>query len=243
MAPMGASSAGAAGSAGRLEVTEPLGAGEVLGAALREYGRHPLTYVSIGAVEALAGLSTYAAFGIPTVVGLAIVAVAFVACFAATVSVASGWSRHEALIRMQAAAPALAGLVLIVGVPATLGRIDAVLTLLAIVWLSITSFAVPIVMREQRDERVGWRGMLVALRRSFGLAQAAFMHAVLVVFILYAVTVLITSLLAGALDNWGDQGELAAFVISRAVLVPIVFIGLAMLYLNQRARLRGSAAA
>ena len=137
---------------------------------------------------------------------------------------------------------ALLGLTVIVGVPATLGRVDALFTLLAILWLAITAFAVPIVMREQRDgHRVALSGMLVALRRSLAMSQTAFFHAIVVVLLLYVVTVLITSLLASSLGNFGDQSELAAFVISRAVLVPIVFIGLAVLYLDQRARMLGVA--
>ena len=229
-------------SADGLEVDAPLRAGEVLAHVFREYGRRPLTYVAIGAVEALAGLTTYSGTGIPLIVGIAIVAVAFVACFAATVSVSSGWSRPDSLSRLRNGFVALLGLTVIVGVPATLGRVDALFTLLAILWLAITAFAVPIVMREQRDgHRVALSGMLVALRRSLAMSQTAFFHAIVVVLLLYVVTVLITSLLASSLGNFGDQSELAAFVISRAVLVPIVFIGLAVLYLDQRARMLGVA--
>ena len=228
-------------SAERLDVTEPLGAGEVLASTFREYGRRPLTYVAIGTVEALAGLTTYSGSGIPLIGGVVIVGVAFVVCFAAAVSVSSGWSRHESLQRLRNGAAALAGLTLIVGLPATLGRIDAIFTLLAILWLALTSFSVPIIMREQREgRRVGLHGMLVALKRSMTMSQTAFLHALAVVLILYVVTVLITSLLAGALGNFGDQTELAAFVISRAVLVPIVFIGLAVLYFDQRTRMFGA---
>ena len=225
----------------RLEVEQPLGAGELLARAFREYGRRPITYVAIGAVEALAGLASYSEWNIPLVGSIALVAVAFVACFAASVAVASGWSRQETRRRLGNAWVALAGLVVIVGLPATLGRIDALFLILAIIWLALTGFAIPIVMREQREERrVGMRGMLTALKRSLALSQVAFFHAIGVVLILYVVTVLITSLLAGALGNFGDQSELAAFVISRAVLVPIVFVGLTVLYLEQRHRWLGS---
>ena len=233
----------AAMSVQRLEVSEPLGAAEVLASAFREYGRRPVTYVAIGAVEALAGLTTYSGSGIPLIVGVLIVGAAFIACFAATVTVSSGWSRADSMGRLRNAAVAFVGLALIVGLPATLGRIDAIFTLLAIIWLSLTSFAVPIVVLEQRKgKRVGLYSMLVALKRSLAMSQIAFLHALVVVLILYVVTVLITSLLAGALGNFGDQTELAAFVISRAVLVPIVFIGLTVLYLDQRTRMLGGAA-
>lgn len=230
----------AAMSAETLEVSEPLGAAEVLATSFREYGRRPVTYIAIGTVEALAGLTTYSGSGIPLWVGVLIVAVAFVACFATAVAVASGWSRADGVARLRNGAVGLVGLIVIVGLPATLGRVDAVFTLLAILWLGLTSFSVPIIMREQRDgRRVGLHGMLVALKRSLAMSQVAFMHALVVVLILYVVTVLITSLLAASLGNFGDQTELAAFVISRAVLVPIVFIGLTVLYLDQRARMLG----
>lgn len=223
-----------------LDVEAPLRTGEVLAHAFREYGRRPVTYVAIGAVEALAGLTTYSGTGIPLIVGIVIVAVAFVACFAATVSVASGWSRSDSVQRLRNGFVALIGLTVIVGIPATLGRIDALFTLLAILWLAITAFAIPIVMREQREGHpVAFSGMLVALRRSLVMSQTAFFHAIVVVLVLYVVTVLITSLLASSLGSFGDQSELAAFVISRAVLVPIVFIGLAVLYLDQRVRMLG----
>ena len=196
-------------AATELNVDQPLGAGEVLATAFREYGRRPLTYVAIGSVEALAGLTTYSEWNIPIVASIAIVAVAFVACFAASVVVASGWSRPEGLARVRNSWIALLGLVLIVGFPATLGRIDALFTLLAIVWLALTAFAIPIVMREQSDERrVAASGMLIALRRSLALSQAAFFHAIGVVLILYVVTVLITSLLAGALATSETRASL-----------------------------------
>lgn len=225
---------------GRVLVDRPLGAGEVLAAVFREYGRRPITYVAIGAVEAFSGLATYSGSGIPLFFGIAIVAIAFVACLAVTATVAGGWSRSESAARLRNGGVALAGFTLIVGFPATLGRIDALFTLLAILWLALTAFAVPIVIWEQREGRpVRLSGMLVALKRSFVLSQAAFFHALGVVLILYVVTLLITSLLAGALGNFGDQGQLAAFVISRAVLVPIVFIGLIVLYFDQRYRQLG----
>ena len=225
-------------TAERLEVDESLSAGEVLATTFREYGRRPITYVAIGTVEALAGLATHSGSGIPLAVGLLIVATAFIACFAVTTAVASGWSKETAIERIRNGAPALLGLVLIVGVPATLGRVDALFTLLAILWLAISAFAVPIVICEQREGRpVALTGVLTALKRSLNLSQAGFLHALVVIFILYVVTVLITSVLAAALGSFGDQGEFAAFVISRAVLVPIVFVGLTVLYLDQRQRL------
>lgn len=226
-------------SAHRLEVDHPLGAGEVVATTIREYGRRPLTYVAIGALEALAGLTTYSGAGIPLAVGLVIVAFAFVLCFALTTVVSGGWSQAESIARLKNAGGVLILLAVIVGLPATLGRVDAIFTLVAILWLSIVGFSIPIVIREQ-TESVTLRGMMGALRRSVVFSQAAFLHAIGVVFILYLVTVLITSLLAAALGSFGDQGELAAFVIARAVLVPILFIGMTVLYLDQRGRLLGT---
>lgn len=229
--------------ADKLEVDHALGAGEVLATAFREYGRRPLTYVAIGTVEALAGLATYSGSGIPLAAGLAIVALAFVFCFAVTVAVTGGWSREESIARLRNGAGVLVLLAVIVGLPATLGRVDALFTLIAILWLSIVGFSIPIVIREQRgSDPVTMRGMTTALRRSVAFSQVAFLHAIGVVLILYLVTVLITSILAVALGSFGDQSELAAFVIARAVLVPILFIGMTVLYLDQRERLLGAGA-
>lgn len=223
----------------KLEVDEPLGAGEVLATTLREYGRRPVVYVTIGLIEALSTLTTHSGSGIPRVVGLAVVAVAFVVCFAAAVCVSSGWTLAEARSRIWNAAPALAALVLFIGVPQTLGRIDVFFIMVAILWLSMTSSTLPIVMLEQRDGvAVKLPGMFIALRRALSLAQPAFFHSLSVVFILFLATVLITGLLGASLSSFGDQSEFAALVISRAVLVPVVFIGLVVLYLDQSARAR-----
>ena len=225
----------------KLEVDEPQRAGEVLAAAFREYGRRPVTYVTIGAVEALASLANYEGVGIHPAAGYAIAAIAFLACFTVTVCVASGWSFAEARARIRNAVMALAGLAFVVGLPQTLGRFDAVFILIVILWLAVTAFAIPIVLHEQTPGRpVRIPGMFTALRRSMTLSQVAFLHAALVIAILFAVTVLITTVLVGALNNFGDQGQLAAFVISRAVLVPVVFIGLFALYLEQKQRQRVS---
>jgi hypothetical protein len=226
----------------KLEVDEPLGAGEVLATAFREYGRKPITYVAIGAIEALSGLTTHPRAGIPTALGIAIVAAAFVVCFVATVCVASGWSFPDARVQAGNAVGALAGLVIIIGVPQSLGRVDVFFVLVAILWLAVTSSAIPTVMLEQRiGHPVKLPGMFIALRRALSLAQLAFWHALAVVFILFVVTLLITSVLGAALASFGDQSELAALVISRAVLIPVMFIGLVVLYLDQRARALASA--
>ena len=225
----------------KLEVDEPLRAGEVLAAAFREYGRRPVTYMSIGVVEALASLASYEGVGIHPAAGYAIAALSFLACFTATVCVASGWSFADARARIRNAFVALAGLAFVVGLPQTLGRFDAVVILIVILWLAVTAFAIPIVLYEQHPERpVRIPGMFTALRRSMTLSQVAYLHAALAVAILLAVSFLVTIVLVNALNNFGDQGQLAALLISRAVLVPVVFIGLFVLYLEQQQRQRAS---
>jgi hypothetical protein len=226
----------------KLQVDEPQRAGEVLAAAFREYGRRPVTYVTIGAVEALASLVTRDGAGIHSFAGHAILMIAFLACFTVTVCVASGWSFVESRARTRNAIVALAGLAFVVGLPHTyLPRYDGLFILISPFWLAVTAFAIPIVLHEQRPGRpVRIPGMFTALRRSMMLSQVAFLHAVLVIAILLAVTFLLTTVLVGALNNFGDQGQLAALVISRAVLVPVVFIGLFALYLDQRQRQRVS---
>ena len=80
----------------KLEVDEPQRAGEVLATAFREYGRRPVAYVTIGAVEALASrLANPEGVGIDSAPGHAIIAIAFLVCFTATVCVASGHGDSE----------------------------------------------------------------------------------------------------------------------------------------------------
>jgi hypothetical protein len=102
--------------------------------------------------------------------------------------------------------------------------------LLAFGWLAFVGLIVPVVMIES----AGWRG---AFPRAFRLARADYVHALGSLATLAILFFLTRLMLALLLRGASDQAERVAVFLADLVLAPIMFLGSALLYFDQVARL------
>jgi hypothetical protein len=100
-----------------------------------------------------------------------------------------------------------------------------------VIWLGLVGLAVPVAVVE--GARVG-----TALRRGFQLGRADLVHAVgsvAALVVLFALTRLVLALL---LDSQAENTVRTAIFMADVVLAPLLFLGSALLYVDQNARLR-----
>ncbi|MGH2996477.1 MAG: hypothetical protein ACRDM9_09190, partial [Gaiellaceae bacterium] len=94
-----------------------------------------------------------------------------------------------------------------------------------------------IAMLERDPDGEGWFGRLsYALYRSVALARAEYLHAVGVVAALVLLSLLLGILLAAALVGFAENGRVVSAALAQVVLAPFFFLGLSVLYFEQRAR-------
>lgn len=211
-----------------LEIDKPLRLSELLGAAIRLYGQRPLVFFAIGLIQAGAFVAAQA---LPLGGGLAVVSLAFVFAFAIVTRVVSGDRLGTALAATARALPSLVLLAVVVGVPFTLGSSVILLWIVAVLWLALTAFAIPVLMLERE-------GIAMSLRRTIDLARIEFLHALGVTAALFLIDLVIGILLARALSGYADQTQIAAIALTQLVLSPFFFLGLTVLYFEQQARAR-----
>jgi hypothetical protein len=214
-------------------IERPLKLGEVLAETVRLYGERIWTSVGLGlfvALTLLLGAATghFAGF-------VAVFSLAFTAAWAVAARLVAGDRFGEAWAQVALRAPVLLVLTFIVSVPFALSRIDPLLLLLAVFWLGLTGFAIPVAMLEREDG--GWHRQLgFVLQRSVTLARAEYLHAVGIAAALVIVYILFGQILLQALLGFADNGRLASTVLVEIVLAPFFFIGLSVLYFEQSAR-------
>lgn len=113
----------------------------------------------------------------------------------------------------------------------------AFLTLLyvlpAVAWLALVGLAIPAMVIERL-------GVGEALRRGVALARADYLHALGSLATLAILFGLVKLMLALLLRDLGESGERGALGLSDLVLSPLLFLGGALLYVDQAARV-GSA--
>jgi hypothetical protein len=102
--------------------------------------------------------------------------------------------------------------------------------LLAFGWLAFIGLVVPAVM----IENVGWRS---AFGRAVRLARADYIHALGSLATLAILFFLTRLMLALLLRDASDQAERIAIFLADLVLAPVMFLGSALLYFDQAARL------
>ncbi len=109
----------------------------------------------------------------------------------------------------------------------------AFLTLLyvlpAIAWLALFGLVVPVLVLERP-------GIGAALRRAVQLARADYVHAIGSLATLVILFGLVKLTLALLLKDLGDAGERAALGLADLVMSPLLFLGAALLYVDQKAR-------
>jgi hypothetical protein len=103
----------------------------------------------------------------------------------------------------------------------------------ALAWLALFGQAVPVVM----IERLGFRPALERARR---LALADYVHALGSLCALAIVVAVSELTLIALLRSQGDSGQRVAHVLADVVLSPLLYLGGALLYLDQAARVGSS---
>jgi hypothetical protein len=103
----------------------------------------------------------------------------------------------------------------------------------AVAWLALVGLVVPVLVIERR-------GTVGALRRAVELARADYVHALGSLATLVILFGLVKLTLALLLRDLGDSGERAALGLADLVMSPLLFLGAALLYVDQAARV-GSA--
>ena len=99
-----------------------------------------------------------------------------------------------------------------------------------LLWLAALGLVVPVVVAEAIPVRA-------ALPRAWRLARADYLHALGSLFTLGIVVVLSQSVLVFILRGFGGAAEAVALFLASIVLSPLLFVGTALLYVDQAARL------
>jgi hypothetical protein len=110
-----------------------------------------------------------------------------------------------------------------------------VFVLPGIAWLAFAGLAVPVAVIERT-------GLRASLARGVALARADYVHALGSLATLALVYFLTRLVLVFLLRGTGEQTERIAVFLADVVISPILFLGAALLYFDQAARLVGSAA-
>ena len=105
----------------------------------------------------------------------------------------------------------------------------------AIAWLALVGLVVPVLVLERP-------GVRPAFRRAIQLARADYPHALGSLATLVILFGLVKLTLALLLRDLGDSGERAALGLADLVVSPLLFLGAALLYVDQAARVRSSPA-
>jgi hypothetical protein len=100
-----------------------------------------------------------------------------------------------------------------------------------LVWLGALGLAVPVLIVEEIPVRA-------ALPRAWRLARADFVHALGSLFTLAVVVLLSQSVLVFTLRGVGDADRYTALFLAGVVLSPLLFVGSALLYVDQSARVQ-----
>jgi hypothetical protein len=128
--------------------------------------------------------------------------------------------------RRSAAIALVTGIVVLIPAAALTGWFD----LLAVAWLAFAGFVVPVAIAE----RTSFRETFVRAR---SLSAVDFVHALGGLAALAICYALVRLALVVLLRSQGDQAERLAGALADLVLSPLLFLGAALLYVDQRARL------
>jgi hypothetical protein len=221
------------GPAGGLD--RPLRLGELLAETTRLYGARLWAGVGLGAVTAA---SFVLGVLLPEAAAVALLSVSLAFCWAAATRLVAGDSFAEAWAQVALRVPALLVFTVVATVPFALALSQQLLLVLfAVLWLAGTGFGIPVAVMERPAEqldflhRLGW-----LLRRSLALARAEYLHAAGVIAALVILYLFLSVILFGLLRGFAENGDVAAAAIAQVVLAPFFFLGLAVLYFEQRAR-------
>jgi hypothetical protein len=196
--------------------------GQLVAESIRLYGRHFLRTLPLGVIVAAINQLTVGANRF--VVGGVLLATAPV--FSAAYAYACALEPKRSVPwRSWVVAIAAGSLVF---VPAAL--LFPWFALAAVLWLALVGLAVPAAIREGTS----FSG---SLRRGFELGRADYVHAAGSLATLVVLFFLVRVGLALLLESQADNTVRTAIFLSDAVLAPLLFLGGALLYVDQEARL------
>jgi len=148
---------------------------------------------------------------------------------------AAAYTGASAIVGDIRPAPATAATAIAVGavvfVPAAF--LSLVYVLPAVAWLALVGLVVPVLVLERPP-------VTQAVRRALQLARADYVHAVASLATLVILFGLVKFTLVLLLRDLGDSGERVALALGDLVLSPLLFLGGALLYVDQAARVRSS---
>jgi hypothetical protein len=202
--------------------------GQLIAEAIRLYGRRFWAALPLGLPLALADELSFR----HGLLGRTVVLLAFAPLVTAAFVVACALTAAERAPRRAFATAFAVGLLVFVPFPPL-----ALLFLLpGLAWLALAGLAVPAALHERR-------GFRAALGRGIDLGRADFVHALGGLAALVVVYGISATALVQLLRAQGDQAERVALFLSDVVLSPLVFLGAALLYFDQEARLSARVAA
>jgi hypothetical protein len=196
--------------------------GQLIAEAIRLYGRRFWAALALGVPLACADELSFR-LGL---LGRTAVLLAFAPLLTAAFVAACALTAAERPPRRAFATAFAVGLLVFVPFPPL-----ALLFLLpGLAWLALAGLAVPAALLERR-------GFRAALGRGIDLGRVDFVHALGSLAALVVVYGLSATALVQLLRAQGDQAERVALFLSDVVLSPLVFLGAALLYFDQEARL------
>ena len=109
--------------------------------------------------------------------------------------------------------------------------LSLVYVLPAVAWLALVGLVVPVLVIERLP-------IAAAFRRTIRLARADYLHALASLATLVILFGVVKLMLVLLLKDLGDSGERAALGLGDVVVSPLLFLGGALLYVDQAARVR-----
>lgn len=214
----------------------PLKLGELLAETVRLYGDRIWAALGLGAFAGCALLVTAVT---PELLDILVFALVFTASYAAAARLVAGDGFAEAWAQVATRLPTLLVLTLIVAIPFAIALSQLLLIVLAVAWLAVTGFSIPVAMLEDDADAETWFDRLGhSLTRSLQLARAEYLHAMGVAAALVLLFIFLGFYLGVALGGLADVSSVVAAVLVRVVLAPLFFLGFAVLYFEQRARVK-----
>lgn len=197
--------------------------GQLVAESIRLYGRHFLSALPLGVVVATINqVTTGTSRGVVTAV-LVVTAPVFSVAYAYAATLVVG---REVPLRSWVVAVAAGTLVF---VPAAL--LFPWFALAAVLWLALVGLVVPVAIAEEAS-------FASSLRRGLELGRIDYVHAAGSLATLVVLFFLMRAGLALLLNSQADNTVRTAIFLADAVLAPLLFIGGAILYVDQDARLR-----
>ena len=212
----------------------PLPLGELLSETIQIYTQRPWAAIGLGLVEG--GAYLLAALT-PSLLDVFLIALAFTLIYGAAARLVSGDTFAEAWAQVGLRAPVLLLFTFIVAVPAVIALTYLFLLVVGALWVALMGFTIPVAMLERDPEvKNAFDRIAYSLLRSMRLARAEYLHALGVIAALIIIYLVLGIVLGVALVGFADNGRVIASALVQVVLAPFFFLGLSVLYFEQRAR-------